>query len=202
VVAGSTHAGEDEIVLAAFARLVRAHPDVVLLLAPRHPERFAAVAALVEAQGLPLLRYSALLATEAPPALARNTVVLLDAVGPLAACYGLATATFVGGSLVPAGGHNLLEPARAGRPVLFGPHTEHAREIAERLVAGGGGVRVGSAELLAVALDHLLAEPERAAEMGRRAHALVESGQGALERHLKIIAARLGSAHFARDASG
>jgi 3-deoxy-D-manno-octulosonic-acid transferase len=201
VVAGSTHAGEDEIVLAAFARVARAHPDVVLLLAPRHPERFATVAALIEAEGLPLVRYSALLAADTPAALAGGTVVLLDAVGPLAPCYGLATAAFVGGSLVPAGGHNLLEPARAGRPVLFGPHTEHGRDVAERLVAGGGGVRVGSAELLAVALDHLLAEPERAAEMGRRARALVESGQGALERHLKIIAARLGSARFARDAS-
>jgi 3-deoxy-D-manno-octulosonic-acid transferase len=201
VVAGSTHGGEDEIVLAAFGRVARAHPDVVLLLAPRHPERFAAAAGLVEAQGLPLLRYSALLATDTPPSISGGTVVLLDAVGPLAACYELATAAFVGGSLVPVGGHNLLEPARAGRPVLFGPHTAHARDVAERLIAGGGGVRVSSAELLAVTLDHLLAEPERAAEMGRRARALVESGQGALERHLKIIAARLGSARFARDAS-
>ncbi|HLK10457.1 MAG TPA: 3-deoxy-D-manno-octulosonic acid transferase [Candidatus Binatia bacterium] len=196
IVAGSTHAGEEEVVLSAFGRLARAHPDVVLLLAPRHPERFAAVAALVESQGLPLLRYGALLVPVPPSA-----VVLLDAVGPLAQCYGLATAAFVGGSLVPVGGHNLLEPARAGRPVLFGPHTEHVHEVAERLVAGGGGVRVSSAELLAVALDHLLAEPERAAEMGRRARALVQGGQGALERHLKIIAARLGSARFARDAS-
>ncbi|MFN8543316.1 MAG: glycosyltransferase N-terminal domain-containing protein [Candidatus Binatia bacterium] len=198
VVAGSTHEGEDEIVLAAFRRLAGAHPDVVLLLAPRHPERFAAVADLIAREGLALVRYTDLLAGAAVVP-AGAAVVLLDAVGVLAHCYALGVAAFVGGSLVPVGGHNLLEPARAGRPVVVGPYTGNVEELAERLVAGGAAVRVTTAELLALALDHLLAEPQRAHEMGRRARALAQSGQGALDRHLKIIAARLVSASFTRD---
>ena len=197
LVAGSTRDGEEEPVLEAFARAAGGHPDVVLLLAPRHPERFAAVADLVTARKLPLVRYSSLMAGNG--SVPNGAVVLLDAVGLLAHCYPLAVGAFVGGSLVPAGGHNVLEPARAGRAVLFGPHTEHVGEIAERLVTGGAAMRVSSAEMLGVAFDYLLSEPERAREMGRRARVLAQSGQGALDRHLKIIAARLVSASFARD---
>jgi 3-deoxy-D-manno-octulosonic-acid transferase len=202
IVAGSTHEGEDEAVLAAYARLLPRHPDVVVLLAPRHPERFAAAAAAVTAAGFPLVRFGALAdgpggARVEPPA-----VVLLDRVGPLAHCYGLGVVAFVGGSLVPAGGHNVLEPARAGRAVLVGPHTEHAAEVVDRLVAGGGAVRARSADALAAALGGLLDEPARAANMGRRARALVESGRGAVERHVKVIAARLSGARFARAAAG
>jgi 3-deoxy-D-manno-octulosonic-acid transferase len=197
IVAGSTHEGEEEIVLGAFRRVLPGRRELVLVLAPRHPERFAGVATLVSAAGLPLVRYSTLPTTPLPDA---PTVVLLDAVGPLAATYAAATAAFVGGSLVPIGGHNLLEPARAGRPILVGPHTENAADVAERLVAGGAALVVRTEESLAWALAALLDEPGRAADMGRRARALVESGQGALERHLKIIAARLSSARFAQAA--
>ncbi len=198
VVAGSTHAGEDEALLGMYRRLVAGRPDLVLVLAPRHPERQAAVAAAVEAAGLELVRWSTLDARVEP--IAPPAVVLLDRVGPLAHCYGLGLVAFVGGSLVPAGGHNVLEPARAGRPVLVGPHTEHAADVVERLVAGGGALRVGSAEALEAALATLLDDPSRALEIGRRARALAEGGQGAVERHLKIIAARLEGARFARAA--
>jgi len=198
IVAGSTHPGEDEAVLDAYRRIVPGRQDVVLLIAPRHPDRVKAVEALVRASGLPLVRYSAL--GDAPvPA---PGVILLDTVGTLAYCYALALAAFVGGSLVPVGGHNVLEPARAGRPVLVGPHTAHAAEVVDRLVAGGGAVRVTSTDSLAWTLAGLLDAPERAADMGRRARALVETGQGAVDRHLKIIAARLTSTRFARAADG
>jgi 3-deoxy-D-manno-octulosonic-acid transferase len=200
-VAGSTHEGEDELVLAAYDRLAVGHRDLLLLLAPRHPERLPAVEAMARAAGFPVSRYTALAAGTAEGAVVPSpAVVLLDAVGPLAHCYALGAAAFVGGSLVPAGGHNVIEPARAARPVLVGPHTANVAELVERLVTGGGGLRVSSAESLAWAVAGLLAEPERAAEMGRRARALVESGQGSVERHLKIIAARLTSARFARVA--
>ena len=197
IVAGSTHAGEDEMVLEAFRRVLAGRADLTLLLAPRHPERLAAVADLVRAAGFPLARYSELATLEEGQAPA---VILLDVVGPLAHCYALGVIAFVGGSLVPVGGHNVLEPARAGRPVLVGPHTEHAADTVERLVAGGAALRVGSAESLAWALAGLLDEPVRMADMGRRARALVEGGQGAVERHLKIIAARLSMTRFARAA--
>jgi 3-deoxy-D-manno-octulosonic-acid transferase len=200
LVAGSTHAGEDEAVLHAYRRLVAIHPDLLLLLAPRHPERFAAVADLVRAEGLPLVSYCTLVSDDGAP-VTGPAVVLLDAVGPLAHCYALGVVAFVGGSLVPVGGHNVLEPARAGRPVLVGPHTGNAADVVERLVAGGGALRVSSADALAWALEGLLAEPERAADMGRRARALAQGGQGAIERHLKIITARLSSAGFARTAA-
>lgn len=194
LVAGSTHAGEDEAVLAAYRRAAAGRPDLALLLAPRHPERLETVARLVTEAGLPLRRYSAL---DGVPLPAGPVVVLLDVVGPLAQCYGIGTIAFVGGSLVPVGGHNLLEPARAGRPILVGPHTENAAGVAERLVAGGAALRVSSTDSLAWALAGLLEEPARAADMGRRARALIETEQGAVERHLKILAARLSSTRFA-----
>jgi len=199
VVAGSTHAGEEEAMLAAHRVLVGRHPDAVLLLAPRHPERLDAVAQLVEDAGFPLARYGAAVGAEAPaPALPPSAVLLLDRVGPLAHCYALGAVAFVGGSLVPAGGHNVLEPARAGRPVVVGPHTEHAADVVDRLLAGGGAVRVASASDLGATLAAILDEPARAADMGRRARALVESGRGAVERHLKIVTAGLSGTRFAR----
>jgi 3-deoxy-D-manno-octulosonic-acid transferase len=198
VVAGSTHAGEDEALLATYRALLPRHPDAVLLLAPRHPERLEAVAGLVERAGLALVRYGDVAADGAAPALATPAVVLVDRVGPLAHCYGLGVVAFVGGSLVPAGGHNVLEPARAGRPVVVGPHTEHAADVVERLVAGGGAVRVASASDLTATIARLLDEPARAADMGRRARALVETGRGAVDRHVKIITAGLSGARFAR----
>jgi 3-deoxy-D-manno-octulosonic-acid transferase len=200
IVAGSTHEGEDELVLDAFGRVLERHPACLLLLAPRHPERLPAVAQLVRASGRPLLRYSALAAASgAAPEVGAGTVVLLDMVGPLAHCYGLGEVAFVGGSLVPVGGHNVLEPARLARPVVVGPHTEHVGEIVERLVRGGGALRVGSGAELGEAIGGLLADEVRARDMGRRARALAESGQGAIARHVKTITARLAREDHMRE---
>jgi 3-deoxy-D-manno-octulosonic-acid transferase len=201
IVAGSTHDGEETALLDAYDRVVRGHRDVVLLLAPRHPERLDAVAALVTARGLALVKYGALVAgTTALPA--GPTVILLDVVGPLAHCYGVGRIAFVGGSLVPVGGHNVLEPARLARPIVVGPHTGNARDVVERLLAARGAVRVDSTDALAWMLDHLLANPDEATAMGQRAQAIVRTGQGAVDRHMKIIAARLETARFARDGEG
>lgn len=198
IVAGSTHDGEEAALVDAYDRTVRAHRDAVLVLAPRHPERLEAVATLVAARGLPLVRYSAIAdaGAELP---AGPLVVLLDVVGPLAHCYGLGKIAFVGGSLVPVGGHNVLEPARVASAIVVGPHTENAADVMQRLLAGRGALRVESTDALAWTLDHLLANPEETAAIGQRAFALVQTGQGAVERHMKIIAARLVSASFARD---
>src|SRR5437899_441157 len=163
IVAGSTHAGEDEMVLEAFRRVLAGRADLTLLHDPRHPERLAAVADQVRAGGFSLARYSELATLEEGRVPA---VILLDVVGPLAHCYALGVIAFVGGSLVPVGGHNVIEPARAGRPVLVGPHTEHAADTVERLVAGGAALRVGSAERLAWALAGLPDEPGAQADLG------------------------------------
>jgi 3-deoxy-D-manno-octulosonic-acid transferase len=201
IVGGSTHDGEETALLDAYDRIVRGHRDVVLLLAPRHPERLDVVAALVGERRLALVRYGALVAgTATLPA--GPVVVLLDVVGPLAHCYGVGRVAFVGGSLVPVGGHNVLEPARLARPIVVGPHTANARDVVDRLLAARGALRVDSPDALAWTLDHLLANPEEATAMGQRAQAIVRTGQGAVDRHMKIIAARLESARFARDGEG
>jgi len=200
IVGGSTHEGEDEALIAAYRTLVDSHPDLLLLLAPRHPARLPAVEGAVTRAALPCVRYTALVRQETTVP-AGPAVLLLDAVGPLAHCYALAWAAFVGGSLVPAGGHNVLEPARAARPILVGRHTEHSAALVARLAAAGGLVRVESASGLTAALGGLLADPERAVTMGQRARAVAESGRGALERHVKIIAARLTSARAAEVSS-
>jgi 3-deoxy-D-manno-octulosonic-acid transferase len=133
-----------------------------------------------------------------PAARSGPLVIVLDAMGVLASCYPIAVAAFVGGSLVPKGGHNVLEPAQAGVGVLVGPHTENARDAVEPVLAAGGAVRVATVDDLVATLDVLLAEPGRAAAMGLRARRACRTGEGAVERHLKVIAARLSAASFAR----
>jgi 3-deoxy-D-manno-octulosonic-acid transferase len=192
LIAGSTHEGEEAAVLDAFARVRSVHPDVLLLLAPRHPERFAAAAALVERRGHRLVRWGALVAGHTER-IASGAVVLLDALGPLAAAYGLGAVAFVGGSLVPSGGHNVLEPARLGRPVLVGPHTASVGEILDHLLAADGALRVADADELAAAWIDLVADPQRAGAMGARARAVAERAAGAVARHVALIAAALGN---------
>jgi len=199
IVAGSTHDGEESVVLDVYRQLALPHRDVTLLLAPRHLERLDAVEAEIRAHDLPMVRFSALVEDGARAPAKRPLVVLLDRMGVLAQCYRVASVAFVGGSLVPIGGHNVVEPAQAGIPVLVGPHTQNAPDVVDRLVAAGGAVRVTSRDTLALALDHLLGEPAAAAAMGQRARATAQSGQGTLEKHLKIITARLSTARFARD---
>ncbi len=191
VVAGSTHAGEEAVLLEAYARLIERHPRLVLVLAPRHPERLAEVDTLVRGRPLPLVSYRALTSGDAVLP-GDGVVVLLDVMGPLAHCYALGVAGFVGGSLVPVGGHNVLEPARAGRPVLVGPYTATVEEVVARILAAGGGRRVSSADELVAAIGPLLDDVEASREMGRRARAAIVVGEGALARHLRLIDARLG----------
>lgn len=193
LVAGSTHEGEEAVLLDAYARLVERHPGLVLILAPRHPERLDGVAALVRRRGPALVSYRALTAgsTGLP---AGAAVVLLDVMGPLAHCYALGLAGFVGGSLVAVGGHNVLEPARAARPVLVGPHTASVEEVVARILAAGGGRRVRSADDLVTIARSLLADRDAAREMGRRARDAIAVGEGALARHLAVIDTRLGPA--------
>lgn len=199
VVAGSTHAGEEAVVLEAVARLAAGYPALVLVLAPRHLSRVEEVQASAARAGFRTLRWSALVAGNEGVGPDGPVVVVVDTMGILAQVYALGSVAFVGGSLVAVGGHNVIEPARHARPVLVGPFTDTAAQAVDRLLAAGGAVRVSSAEALALALDELLRDPGRAADMGRRAAAAVAGGQGALERHLKILAARLGQAGFARS---
>ncbi|MBI3768023.1 MAG: 3-deoxy-D-manno-octulosonic acid transferase [Deltaproteobacteria bacterium] len=185
LVAGSTHAGEEEAVLAAFDRVRAVAPSARLVLAPRKPERFEEVAALLRARGARFVRRSELVAGASWPVTA--PVVLLDSLGELAALYPGARAAFVGGTLVPVGGHNVLEPAAAGVPVVFGPHTEHAGGAAARLVAAGGAVEVGDADALARVLVAWFTVPEEARRAGERARAVIAASDGAVAVTLAVI---------------
>jgi 3-deoxy-D-manno-octulosonic-acid transferase len=174
-IAASTHAGEDEPILAALALLRPRWPELLLLLVPRHPERFDGVAALCRQQGCKLVRRSE------QRACAPDTAVFLgDTMGELLLFYAAADLAFIGGSLVDTGGHNVLEPALLGLPVLFGPHMFNFTEASQRLLAAEAAWQVTDAAALATAVDRLLADPELRRTIGQRGRAVVERHRGAL----------------------
>ena len=184
LVAGSTMKGEEAAVLRAFRRVRSASPNALLILAPRHPERFADVARMSREEGL-----KTVLRTELPiDAEPRADVVILDTIGELATIYQIATVVFVGGSLVATGGHNILEPAVFGKPIVFGPHMENFAEIAAAFVANGAGVQVHGERELDDTLRSLMTDPVRRARLGAAARALVEANRGAKDKSLQVLA--------------
>jgi len=187
VVAGSTMRGEEAAILRAFRKLKAAQPGALLVLAPRHPERFDDVEQICREEGFRTVRRSEL-PVDAEP---RADIVVLDTIGELARVYQVATVAFVGGSLVPTGGHNILEPAVFGKPVVFGPHMQNFAEIAEAFVTHEAGVQVRSAGDLETALVDLVADPVRRARLGAAARALVEANRGAKDRTIAALGALL-----------
>jgi 3-deoxy-D-manno-octulosonic-acid transferase len=185
-VAGSTHPGEEEILVECYRALVTQCPSAVLLLAPRHIERAESVEAMIRARGLAVQRRSTIGQAGALMSTGPR-VVVLDSRGELAAIYREAVAAFVGGTLVPIGGHNLLEPAQWAKPVLFGPYTDHFEEIADLLILAGGGRRVLQAEDLTRQVLALFSDDEARERMGRSARQVVEQNQGALQQTLEAI---------------
>ncbi len=183
LVAGSTHAGEEEVLLEAFVRLRREFPDLLLILAPRHPDRLAAVEAVIVANGLTVVRRSALGKGSGQA----REVVLLDTIGELCALYAISNVAFVGGSLVPKGGHNLLEPALYGRPVLFGPYMENFAEASEFFVKQGAAIQVTTAEELFRQVARLLRDPVARDRMGRAALEALAAHRGACERTVGLL---------------
>lgn len=187
IVAGSTLAGEESYLLSAFHQLRAQFPNLILILAPRHPERFGQVADLIQEKGFLCSHASEWMQHPAP--LPEGCVFLLDSMGDLASVYALASVAFVGGSLVPSGGHNPLEPAQFGVPIVTGPHMENFRGIAAVLLAQSA-MRVSQPEQLPVVLGELLASPA-AAEMGRRAQQVFQANAGASQRCFEAISALL-----------
>lgn len=198
LVAGSTMAGEDEAVVDAFLDL-GGGGRALLVLAPRHPERFVEVERLLAKRGLAAVRRSALdalggEATAPGGETPRPDAVLLDTVGELAALYRLAAGAFIGGTLVETGGHNPLEAARFGVPVAVGPSMENFRDMAERFDEARAWQRVADAAGLAAAWRSWLDDPAAARTLGARAVALVEANRGALGRTLELLAPVLDTA--------
>ncbi|OQW30820.1 MAG: hypothetical protein A4E19_08705 [Nitrospira sp. SG-bin1] len=188
ILAGSTHPGEEELLAAAYRQIVKTHPSTVLMVAPRHIERAERVEAMLREAGLVVHRKSQLREKQSGP-----RVVILDTRGELARAYREAVVAFVGGTLVPVGGHNLLEPAVWGTPVLFGPYTDHCAEVATLLSEAGGGRRV-TGEDLATSLEEWLSQPETRYRVGQAAKQAVLDNQGALTRSLEFIETCLGTA--------
>ena len=183
IVAGSTLEGEEAALLAAWPELLAAEPALAMVIAPRHPERFEAVAGLLE--GFRWRRRSQIGLQDSP--LAPGEIVLLDSIGELASVYSLAAVAFVGGSLVAAGGHNPLEPAQFGVPIVMGEHYANFRAIVEALLSREA-MLVTAGERLAETLTSLLCDLRMAAELGGRARAVFESEAGATARTVAAIA--------------
>lgn len=187
LVVGSTMPGEEQPLIEAYVALKAEFPALKMLLAPRHPERFDHAAELLRARGLRFIRRSQF------PDPVSGDVLLLDSIGELAALYSLADAAFIGGSLGRYGGHNPLEPAFFGLPVLFGPHMENFAEIAASLLEADAAVRVESAAELVERLRELLGRDEARRALGARAKRLLEDRRGATALTLNLISQLLGA---------
>jgi len=183
VVAGSTLEGEESALLEVWPRLLEADKNLVMVIAPRHPERFGAVAALLQQSGANWIRRSG---WKAGDSLRAGQVVLLDTIGELASVYSLAAVAFVGGSLVAAGGHNALEPAQFGVAIVMGPHYENFRAISEDLLKHDA-VTIATKEDLAQKLSSLLVDRHHADRMGRRARQVFEEQAGATTRTVNAL---------------
>ncbi len=186
-IAGSTHRGEEGPLLDTFRALRDSGEPLVLLLAPRHPERADEVEGLARARGLRPVRRSRLTAGEGS-----SDLIVVDTVGELATLYGMADVIFVGGSLVPSGGHNAIEPALHAKPILFGPHMTNFREVAALLLQARGAIQVRDGAELLTTLRALLADPERRRALGEAAWTAVRAHQGACQRTIEALDALLG----------
>ncbi|WP_348269207.1 3-deoxy-D-manno-octulosonic acid transferase [Edaphobacter paludis] len=187
IVCGSTLEGEEKILLAAWPRVLATEPNAVMVLAPRHPDRFAAVAAIIEGSGFTMVRASEFRErADALGPVAAGSIFLLDTIGDLAAMYSLGAVAFVGGSLVNAGGHNPLEPARFGVPVLMGTSFENFREIVGMLQAHHA-VRTVSAVMLAETLVAMLRQIDDTLAMGRRGREVFDAQAGATTRTVEAL---------------
>ncbi len=186
--AGSTHPGEEESILQVYQKLKTRGAPLRLLIAPRHPERVEEVERKVQSIGLSSIRRTAL--GNGKSAFSDESVFLLDTLGELATFYAVSDLVFVGGSLTPNGGHNLVEPAAFSRPILTGSHLQNFQAIAESLSSAGGMVIVRSAEELEEGVEKLLREPALRKQLGARARKVIQDHRGATERTVQFILRR------------
>jgi 3-deoxy-D-manno-octulosonic-acid transferase len=184
LVAGSSHRGEEEILLEAFRSVKQRFPNFQMVLAPRHPQRFSEVERLLKASGLKFEKKSQ---TNGRNVLLQD-ICLLDTLGDLVEFYALGDIAFVGGSVVDAGGHNLLEPARARRPVLFGPHMANFAAMAAEMKETGGGIEVRGVEDLVRELTELLNDSDKRRTMGENAYQVAANEQRVGERSAALLA--------------
>ncbi len=188
IVAGSTHAHEEEHLLRAYQSLCESQKHVVLVLAPRHIERASELEGIIAKFGFSCIRRSQMREKNPSwPQYQSSRVILLDSRGELPYVYRLGCLGYVGGTLVPVGGHNLLEPAQWSRPVVFGPYVDHCRELAQQLLEAGGAIQVQLPEDLLTHFVRLIEYPMEAEQMGRQALSVVQQNRGVVEKNLRLI---------------
>lgn len=185
-IAASTHAGEEELILAAHRQILETHTSCLLVIAPRHPERFKKVAELSAGEG-----FITVCKSKAKEILPEVQVFILDSIGELLVYYAAADVAFVGGSLVPLGGHNVLEPASLGIPVITGCHTLNFREINQLLLTAGAIISVDNGQELAVQVSQLLADGARRHLLGQAGKQVVEQNRGSVDRIMDLITENL-----------
>lgn len=185
IVAGSTHPQEEEIILAVYKELLLTHPDTRLIIAPRHPERALEIEKLIAGFGFASMKISEV--ARQPASAGQRPVFILDTVGHLMAYYAIADIVFVGGSLTQKGGHNILEPAVFGKPILFGPHMFNFRDIARLFLEEGAALLVHGKEELSLRMQELLDNPARGSRLGERARELIRKNQGATQKNMQLI---------------
>ncbi|MEK7279504.1 MAG: 3-deoxy-D-manno-octulosonic acid transferase [Nitrospirota bacterium] len=200
LVAGSTHQGEEEILIDVFQRILAGYPDAVMIIAPRHLDRLGKIEALMAGSGLSYMKRSCFGEAQQGqvkiipphPSLVKGgredfQVIILDTIGELSDLYKISTIAFVGGSLVPVGGHNILEPAAHGRPVIFGPYMDNFHEIATLIAGRGGAVQAQDRDDLYMKIDKLLSDRDSLERTGREAKRFVMENSGATEKNMKLI---------------
>jgi len=183
-IAGSTHKGEEEIVLEVFKNLKKSYKDLILLLAPRHPERFNEVSNLLARHRLPSIRKTEIKVGKEGT---HRDVILLDTIGELSKLYSIGTIIFVGGSLVATGGHNVLEPVAYKKAVIFGPHMENFSEISRSLRESGGGLQVHNQEEFLSKAKMLLQNETVRDKLGEQAFKIISHNQGAIKKAMEVI---------------
>lgn len=182
LIAGSTHRGEEEYVVNAFQRLREKYPELVLVIAPRHPERSDEVLSLLNRKGIPFVRWTQRQEGRGAPA------IIIDTIGVLSSLYSIATIVFTGGSLVQVGGHNILEPARWGKGILYGPYMDNFRELSDMFVSEGAAIQIKGPDELASTIARLLDNRDLLTEMGKRGLKIIGENQGATDRNIEFIA--------------
>jgi len=183
-IAGSTHWPEEGIILEVFQQLIKEYSNLILILAPRHPERFSEIEKLVKKKGLTVYRKSQIKKHQHS---LRSQVILLDTIGELAQFYSIGDIIFVGGSLVNIGGHNILEPLVYKKPVIFGPYTQNVSEFVNIVIEAGAGILVNTKDDLLFQAQKLLSNKEEAQLRGERGFQVIKVSQGATEKNFAII---------------
>src|SRR3990167_1443614 len=183
-IAGSTHPGEEETIIRLYSHILKNHPDFRLVIAPRHIDRVGEVEEIVKRKGLASVRKSEI---RNPKSEIQNPIIILDTIGELGSLYSIADIVFVGGSLIPHGGQNILEPAFYKKPVIFGKYMMNFQEIAKEMILSGGGIQVNDEKELIKEVDGLINNGKKMIEIGEKGYQVIMKNRGALQKNLELI---------------